>query len=271
MSHTEETNAAIFIKSRASNSGTKSGPKVAIILGSGWGNGLEDIAENVLDIPYSEVPGLEAPSVPGHAGFVRLCTVQGVEVLCFSGRSHYYETRNAHAATAQVRIAEAVGVRDIIITNGAGATHERLTPGDVIIITDHINMTLDSPLVGPRFISMTDAYDPHWRAALSREMGESAKEGVYAQMPGPNYETPAEVNMARVMGSDLVGMSTALETIEARSLGMNVLGLSLVTNYGAGVFGSSPSHGEVIETGTEARSKLSSYISAAVALSPTAK
>jgi purine-nucleoside phosphorylase len=271
MSHTDELNAARFIEDRASNRVAETGPRVAIILGSGWGDGLEDIAENNLDVPYSEVPGLNAPSVAGHAGFVRLCTVQGIEVLCFAGRSHYYETRNAHAATAHVRIARAMGAEDIIITNGAGATHEGLTPGDVVLITDHINMTLDSPLVGPRFVSMTDAYNPSWRAALSKELAIDVKDGVYVQMPGPNYETPAEVKMARTMGADLVGMSTALETIEARNLEMNVLGLSLVTNYGAGVFGSSPSHGEVVETGTKARTKLSSCIAAAVVCSPTSR
>lgn len=240
-------------------------PKIAVVLGSGWGGGMDEISSTFLKMPYSDVPGMHSTSVSGHAGFVGLTAVAGVDVLCFSGRSHYYESRDAVKSTFHVRVAAALGVKKVILTNGAGSTNEDYSPGDVVVMKDHINMTADTPLSGPEFVSMTDAYDPAWRARLYVKLGLPLKEGVYMQLRGPSYETPAEVRMARIVGADLVGMSTALETIEARRLNIEVMGLSLVTNYGAGVRNSSPSHSEVVQIGESSRAALSKVLSAAIA------
>jgi purine-nucleoside phosphorylase len=199
--------------------------------------------------------------VAGHGGTVRaLRTPAGRVVALFTGRTHLYEGRGAHAVVHGVRTAAAAGAGRLVLTNGCGGLNPAWGPGTPVLISDHINLTGTTPLVGPRFVDLTQAYSPDLRA-LALGVDPGLDEGVYVQFHGPAYETPAEVRMAGVLGGSLVGMSTALETIAAREAGMDVLGISLVTNPAAGLSGETLNHAEVIEAGTRAVPRLRSLLS----------
>jgi purine-nucleoside phosphorylase len=176
-------------------------------------------------------------------------------LLIFLGRTHYYEGKGVAAVVHGVRTAAAAGVKTIVLTNGCGGLNPAWAPGTPVLISDHINMTATSPLVGANFVDLTDLYSSRLRA-MCREVEPSLDEGVYVQFPGPHYETPAEIGMVRAIGGDLVGMSTTLEAIAAREAGMEVLGISLVTNLAAGISGEPLNHEEVLEAGKAAASRM---------------
>ncbi|MGB8382190.1 MAG: purine-nucleoside phosphorylase [Dermatophilaceae bacterium] len=226
---------------------------VALVLGSGWadaGGWLGDV-EATLD--QGDLPGFAAPSVPGQSRLVRSLAVgdTGKRALVFGGRTHLYEGRGVRAVVHVVRTAAAAGCRRVVLTNGCGGLSAQWPPGTVVLVSDHLNLTGRSPVEGATFLDLTDLYSARLRA-LAHTVDPSLPEGVYVQLPGPHYETPAEVRMARLLGGDLVGMSTALEAIAARQSGMQVLALSLVTNLAAGVSPRPVSHDEVLETGRTA-------------------
>jgi purine-nucleoside phosphorylase len=217
------------------------GHDIAVVLGSGWGPAIEELGETVAGVLVTEVPGFPPPSAVGHAGTIQSVDAGGRPLLVFSGRIHLYEGHAASRVAHGVRAAYHAGCRTIILTNACGAITEGLAIGEPVLISDHINHTGVSPLTGPqpegypeRFTDLTDAYSPRVRAVV-RAIRPEIREGVYMGFHGPEYETPAEIHMARVLGADLVGMSTVLETIAARHLGMEVLGVSLVSNLAAGL------------------------------------
>jgi len=228
---------------------------VALVLGSGWVPAADLIGTTVADLPVTDLPHFAPPAVAGHAGRVRSVDADGTKVLVLLGRTHYYEQRGVEAVAHGVRTAAAAGCRTIVLTNGCGGLNPSWTPGTPVLISDHINLTGASPLRGATFIDLTDLYSSRLRT-LCRELESSLPEGVYAQFRGPQYETPAEVRMAGIMGADLVGMSTALEAIAAREAGLEILGLSLVTNLAAGMTGEPLNHAEVLEAGRAAAERM---------------
>ena len=233
---------------------------IALTLGSGWGRAAELIGETVASIPATEVTGFSKPALEGHAGTLRsVRTPGGKHVLVIGARTHYYEGHGVRRVVHSVRTAAATGARTMVLTNGAGGIRETWTPGQPVLISDHINLTADSPLEGATFIDLTDLYSSRLRD-IARTVDPSLDEGVYCQFRGPHYETAAEVQMAKTIGGHLVGMSTALESIAARQAGMEVLGFSLVTNLAAGIQKTPLSHEEVIEAGREAEPVISSLL-----------
>lgn len=228
---------------------------LAIVLGSGWAAAADELGSPAFEAAIDSVPHFAAPAVIGHSGMVRSIEINGRRVLVFLGRTHLYEGRGTDAVTHAVRTAAACGAHTVILTNAAGSLRTEWAPGTAVLISDHLNLTGDSPLIGPQFVSMTDAYSPRVRKIV-RELFPSMPEGVYAQVRGPMYETPAEIRMLRTLGADLVGMSTALETIAARAAGMQVLGVSLVTNLAAGITGEALDHAEVLAAGQASASRL---------------
>ena len=229
-------------------------PKVAIVLGSGWVPAVDALGPATTDIATTELPGFRPPAVEGHAGRLRAVTVSGRRVLAFLGRTHLYEGAGVDAVVHGVRTAAAAGCRTVILTNACGALRSGLRVGEPVLIRDHLNLTWQTPLVGPRFVDLTDVYSARLRA-LVREIDPSIPEGVYAMFHGPQYETPAEVRMAGILGADLVGMSTVLEAIAARAEGCEVLGLSLVSNLAAGL-ADHLDHEEVLAAGKAAASRM---------------
>jgi purine-nucleoside phosphorylase len=227
---------------------------VAIVLGSGWVPAIESLGRRVAELPVAELPGFLPPAVEGHAGRIRSLDVEGVRVLAFLGRTHLYEGRGVQPVVHGVRVAAAAGCRTVVLTNACGGLRAGMRVGDPVLISDHINLTWRTPLVGARFVDLTDLYSARLRA-LVREIDPSVAEGVYAMFPGPQYETPAEVRMAGVLGADLVGMSTVLEAIAARAEGSEVLGLSLVTNLAAGL-GDKLDHEEVLAAGRASAARM---------------
>jgi purine-nucleoside phosphorylase len=227
---------------------------VAIVLGSGWVPAIDSLGEVGGELVVTDLPGFAPPAVEGHAGRIRSLDVDGVRVLAFLGRTHLYEGRGVDAVVHGVRVAAATGCRAVVLTNACGGLRQGMSVGDPVLISDHLNLTGRTPLVGPRFVDLTDVYSPRLRAAV-REIDPSIAEGVYAMFPGPQYETPAEVRMAGVLGADLVGMSTVLEAIAARAEGCEVLGLSLVTNLAAGL-GDKLDHEEVLAAGRSAAERM---------------
>ncbi|AXH97731.1 purine-nucleoside phosphorylase [Ornithinimicrobium avium] len=225
---------------------------IALVLGSGWKTAADLLGESAAEIENTEVPGFVAAAVEGHSGTMRSVPLaDGRRVLVFGTRTHYYEGRGVRAVVHAVRTAAAAGCSTIVLTNGCGGLRPEWAPGTPVLIKDHINLTADSPLEGATFVDLTDAYAPRLRE-LAREVDPSLDEGVYVQFRGPHYETPAEVAMAGLIGGDLVGMSTTLETIAAREAGLDVLGISLVTNPAAGISQTPLDHQEVIEVGRAA-------------------
>ena len=232
---------------------------VAIVLGSGWVPAIDALGTPTAEVTVTELPGFLPPSVEGHAGRIRSLDVSGVRVLAFLGRTHFYEGRGVEPVVHGVRVAAAAGCRTIVLTNACGGLRPGMQVGDPVLISDHLNLTWRTPLVGARFVDLTDLYSARLRAMV-REIDPSISEGVYAMFPGPQYETPAEVRMAGVLGADLVGMSTVLEAIAARAEGCDVLGLSLVTNLAAGL-GDPLDHEEVLAAGRASASRMGALLS----------
>jgi purine-nucleoside phosphorylase len=229
---------------------------VAITLGSGWKGASEHLGEVVAEIPASDVPGFSASGVQGHSGVLQSIRMpNGTHALAIGARTHYYEGLGVPAVVHGVRTAAATGARIMVLTNGAGGLKPGLRPGQPVLIRDHLNLTGQSPIVGASFVDLTDLYSSRLRA-LAKEIEPTFDDGVYAQLPGPQYETPAEVKMVRTLGGDIVGMSTVLEAIAARESGLEVLGISLITNLAAGIQNGPLSHAEVLEAGEEAESRL---------------
>jgi purine-nucleoside phosphorylase len=229
----------------------------ALTLGSGWGGAAELVGETTHVLPAEEIPGFHVSGVAGHAGTVSsILTPAGRRALVIGSRTHFYEGRGVDAVVHGVRTAAAAGARTMILTNGCGGLRPSFRPGVPVLISDHINMTSASPLRGAHFVDLTDLYSPRIRG-IAREVDPTLEEGVYLQLPGPHYETPAEVAMVRSLGADLVGMSTALEAIAARAAGLEVFGISLVTNMAAGISDSPLSHAEVLEEGRSAGPRIS--------------
>ncbi|WP_285135672.1 purine-nucleoside phosphorylase [Microbacterium sp. lyk4-40-TSB-66] len=233
---------------------------IAVTLGSGWGRAAELIGEETASFPATEVVGFSKPALEGHVGTLRsVRTPGGKNVLVIGARTHYYENHGVRRVVHSVRTAAATGARTMILTNGAGGIRETWKPGQPVLISDHINLTADSPLEGATFIDLTDLYSTRLRD-IARSIDPSLDEGVYCQFRGPHYETPAEVQMAKAIGGHIVGMSTALEAIAARQAGMEILGFSLITNLAAGIQKTPLSHEEVLEAGREAEPVISALL-----------
>ncbi|MGO1319993.1 MAG: purine-nucleoside phosphorylase [Galactobacter sp.] len=238
---------------------------IALVLGSGWGEAAELIGETTHTLPADQLPGFHAPAVVGHPGTIRsILTHEGKRALVIAARTHYYEGRGVRAVAHGVRTAAAAGCETVVLTNGCGGLREEYGPGSPVLISDHLNLTGASSLEGATFVDLTDLYSSRLRD-IARSVDASLPDGVYAQFPGPHYETPAEVQMAKTLGADLVGMSTALEAIAARHAGLEVLGISLVTNLAAGISPVPLSHAEVIEAGQQAGPRISRLLAEIVA------
>ncbi|MEM5018043.1 purine-nucleoside phosphorylase [Metabacillus indicus] len=232
-------------------------PEIGLILGSGLGV-LADEIENPVKIPYEDIPNFPVSTVEGHAGQLVFGTLKGANVAAMQGRFHFYEGYDMKKVTFPVRVLKEMGVKTIIVTNAAGGVNESFEPGDLMIISDHINNMGTSPLIGPndsdlgvRFPDMSQAYNRDLRTLAKNaasELGINVQEGVYVGNTGPAYETPAEVRLARVLGGDAVGMSTVPEVIVANHAGMKVLGISCISNMAAGILDQPLSHDEVMET-----------------------
>ena len=224
---------------------------VAIVLGSGWVPAASRLGAASAEASVTDLPGFVAPVVTGHSGQIRSCTVGQRRVLIFLGRTHLYEGLGVDPVVHGVRMAAAAGCSTIVLTNAAGGLRADYAVGQPVLIADHLNLTGRSPIVGPTFVDLTDLYSRRLRS-LARAVDPSLAEGVYAALPGPHYETPAEIRMLRGMGADLVGMSTAMEAIAARAAGAEVLGISLVTNMAAGITSEPLDHTEVLQAGQAA-------------------
>ncbi|YAL82583.1 purine-nucleoside phosphorylase [Dermacoccaceae bacterium W4C1] len=238
---------------------------VALVLGSGWGRTADEVGETVAEIDNTDVPGFAPAAVAGHSGVMRSVRIGDTDrrALVFGTRTHYYEGRGVRAVVHGVRTAAAAGCSSIVLTNGCGGLVADWAPGTPVLIRDHLNLTATSPIEGANFVDLTDLYTPRLRE-LARSVDPDLPEGVYAQFRGPHYETPAEVQMAKVIGADLVGMSTTLEAIAARQAGLDVLGISLVTNAAAGISDTPLSHQEVIEAGQAAAERCGRLLAAIV-------
>jgi len=234
---------------------------VALVLGSGWGGAADLLGETVAEIPSTDVPGFSAAAVVGHSGVIRSVRIEatGKHALVLGSRTHLYEGRGVRRVVHGVRTAAAAGATTVVLTNGCGGLNLEWNPGTPVLIRDHINLTATSPLEGATFVDLTDLYSQRLRD-LAHEVDASLGEGVYVQFPGPHYETPAEVRMAGILGGDLVGMSTTLEAIAARHAGLEVLGVSLVTNFGAGISPTPLAHAEVLEAGAAAGPRISALL-----------
>jgi purine-nucleoside phosphorylase len=244
-------------------------PKVGIVLGSGLG-GLADDLEDAVAIPFADLPGWPAATAPGHVGRLLLGSLGGTPVVLLQGRFHVYEGNDPGLVVQPVLLFRRLGAEIVVLTNAAGGVDPAFGPGTLMVISDHLNLTGRTPLlgpnadaIGPRFQDLTDAWSPRLRAGLKAAGVAEAvelEEGVYAGLLGPQYETPSEVRMLRGLGADAVGMSTVLECIAARWAGLEVCGVSLITNAGAGYSGVPLSHAEVLEAGAEAGPRLARVI-----------
>jgi purine-nucleoside phosphorylase len=237
---------------------------VALVMGSGWVPAADALGLADAELAVTDLPGFPAPAVEGHAGLVRSVRIGGVRALVFLGRTHLYEGRGVASVAHGVRTAVAAGCKTVVLTNGCGGLRPGFRPGQPVLISDHINMTAVSPIAGANFVDLTDLYSPRLRA-LCRDIDPSLDEGVYVQLPGPHYETPAEIGMVRAIGGDLVGMSTALEAIAAREAGAEVLGISLVTNLAAGMTGAPLNHEEVLAAGRESAARMGTLLASLLA------
>ena len=234
---------------------------VALVMGSGWVPAADMLGETVAELPVTDLPGFHAAAVQGHSGTLRSVRI-GTDkyALVFLGRTHLYEGLGVASVVHGVRTAVAAGAGVVVLTNGCGGLRPTFSPGQPVLISDHINLTATSPIVGARFVDLTDLYSSRLRA-LCRAVDPTLEEGVYVQLPGPHYETPAEIGMVRTLGGDLVGMSTTLEAIAAREAKAEVLGLSLVTNLAAGMTGEPLNHEEVLEAGKAAATRMGALLS----------
>ncbi len=244
-------------------------PKIGLILGSGLGILADEIASPI-KIPYGEIPYFPVSTVEGHAGQLVLGKLNGIEVVAMQGRFHYYEGYSFDQVTFPVRVMKAMGVETLIVTNAAGGINEKFSPGDLMLITDHINNMGSNPLIGPndprlgvRFPDMSNAYSKELRDIAKRvalQIKLDLKEGVYVGNTGPSYETPAEIRMLRSMGGDAVGMSTVPEVIAACHSRLNVLGISCISNMAAGILDQPLNHEEVIETTERVKANFLLYV-----------
>lgn len=236
---------------------------IGVVLGSGLG-GFADSLEDRRETPYTSIPGWPASSVVGHAGKLVEGRVGDREVIALAGRAHLYEGFSAQQVTFGIRELAKRGVTSVILTNAAGGVNLAYKPGDLVLISDHINLQGTNPLEGATFIDMSEAYSAECRklahAAAAARLGLTLPEGVYAGLRGPSFETPAEIRYLRTIGADLVGMSTILECIAANHAGMKVLGISCVTNMAAGVLPQKLNHAEVLETGDRVKGTLTSLL-----------
>lgn len=234
---------------------------IALVLGSGWGGAADLLGETTAEIASTDIPGFTAPAVTGHVGTIRSIRIAdtGRHALVLGSRTHLYEGRGVRAVVHGVRTAAACGAATLVLTNGCGGLRPEWAPGTPVLISDHINLTATSPLEGATFIDLTDLYSVRLRA-LAREVDPALDDGVYVHFRGPHYETPAEVQFAKRIGGDLVGMSTTLEAIAAREAGVEVLGISLVTNAAAGISPAPLSHAEVLEAGQAAGPRISALL-----------
>jgi len=238
---------------------------IALTLGSGWAKAADLLGETVATVPATDIVGFSAPALTGHVGTLRSIRLDdGRHALVIGARTHYYEGHGVRRVVHSVRTAAAAGAKIMVLTNGAGGIKEHWTAGTPVLISDHINFTADSPLEGATFIDLTDLYATRLRD-IARSVEPGLDEGVYCQFRGPHYETPAEVQMAKAVGGHIVGMSTALEAIAAREAGMEILGLSLVTNLAAGISPDPLDHAEVLQAGKDAEPVISDLLARVVA------
>jgi purine-nucleoside phosphorylase len=243
---------------------TKYKPEIGLILGSGLGS-IGDQIEDAEYYPYNEIPNFPVSTVEGHAGRLVIGKLEGKQVIAMQGRFHFYEGYHMQEVTFPVRVMKLLGVKTLIVTNAAGAVNTSYTPGDLMLIKDHLNMTGNNPLIGrnldefgPRFPDMSNAYDEDLRRKvkeIAKTLNIDLQEGVYACMTGPAYETPAEIRMLRTLGADAVGMSTVPEVLVAIHSGLKVIGVSCMTNMAAGILDQPLDHSEVMETSAKAREK----------------
>lgn len=236
---------------------------VAVVLGSGWAPAADALGTATGCVPMAELPGFAPPTAAGHGGVALSVPIGGHPVLVLVGRIHAYEGHDLRHVVHPVRAACAAGVRTVVLTNAAGSLREDFTVGQPVLISDHLNLTARSPLVGAQFVDLVDAYAPRLRT-LARTIDPTLPEAVYAGLPGPHYETPAEIRMLRTLGADLVGMSTVHETIAARAAGAEVLAISLVTNLAAGMTGQPVSHQEVLEAGRQSATRMGALLAAVI-------
>jgi len=244
-------------------------PQLGMVLGSGLGGLADDLTETVA-IPFADLPGWPAASAPGHAGTLLIGNLDGMPIVCLKGRLHLYEGNSDRLVVEPVLLMGRLGAKSVLITNAAGGVNFDYPAGTLMLISDHLNLTGHSPLIGPnddalgpRFPDLTYTYSPRLRALMRQaavDEGVRLEEGIYAGLTGPTYETPAEIRMLRTLGADAVGMSTVLEAIVARWAGMEVVGVSLVTNPGAGITGEPLSHEEVLEAAAEAGHRFTSLV-----------
>ncbi|MFZ3131786.1 MAG: purine-nucleoside phosphorylase [Desulfosporosinus sp.] len=248
-------------------------PELGVILGSGLGAFADHILEKQV-IAYKDIPHFPASTVEGHAGQLVFGNVDGRQVVVMQGRFHFYEGYTMHEVTFPVRVMQVLGVSGLVVTNAAGGINPVFQPGDLILIKDHLNLMGDNPLrganlssLGPRFPDLSEAYNRDWRQkalVIARELGINVQEGVYAALSGPNYETPAEIRFLRSIGADMVGMSTVPEVLAANHGGMQVLGISCVTNMAAGILEQKLSHREVMETAGRIEKQFVHFVQALV-------
>jgi purine-nucleoside phosphorylase len=246
---------------------------VGVVLGSGLGAFAETLTDRV-ETPYSQIPGWPVSTADGHAGKLVCGRLRDAEVIVLAGRAHLYEGYTAQQVTFGIRELHHRGVRSLVLTNAAGGVNLKYHPGQLVLISDHINLMGANPLtgpnddaLGPRFPDMSEAYSPEYRRlakTAAAKIGLTLEEGVYAALSGPTYETPAEIRYLRLIGADLVGMSTVPETIVANHMGMKVLAISCVTNMAAGVLPQKLVHQEVLETGAKVRDTLVKLLSAVI-------
>lgn len=256
--------AAFFIRDAVQISGID----LAMVLGSGWASAVDQLGEPIARLTLADIPGFSAPCVEGHGGeLIVLRAESGLTVGVLTGRTHLYEGRGVASTVHGVRTMAALGATALVLTNASGSLHPEWEPGTVVAIRDHINLTGSTPLVGARFVDLSHTWTP---ALIDRihEVDPDIPTGVYVQFAGPNYETPAEVRMAGILGGDLVGMSTALEAIAAAEYGMQVVGLSLATNLAAGVSEELLDHADVLERAEAAKARLATLLAGFVAATP---
>lgn len=256
--------ATDVLRSRAHAAGLPT-PSLGIVLGSGFA-GLGSLVSRPVEVPFSDLPGFVTPTVPGHAGRIVMGFIAETPVAVLEGRAHYYEGHEPSTVTFPVRVLAELGVRTLVLTNAAGGIRADLTPGDLVCLTDHLNLMGFNPLRGPggaeRFVDLSEVYSARLRNILeqsARDLGFTLHQGVYAAVSGPSYETPAEIRALRTLGADLVGMSTVPEAIVARQCRLEVVGVSCVSNKAAGL-GGTISHEEVIQTGLKVRGTATSLI-----------
>lgn len=260
--------SANYIKSK-----TDIKPTIGLILGSGLGV-LGDEIENAVEISYDKIPNFPVSTVEGHKGQLVIGQLEGKNVVAMQGRFHFYEGYAMQETTFPVRVMKALGVETVFVTNAAGGANKSFKPGDLMIINDHLNLGGTNPLIGandnrlgPRFPDMSSAYTPEYiklARECAKELDINVKEGVYAFFTGPTYETPSEVKMARIMGADAVGMSTAPEVIVASHSGLKVVGISCITNMAAGILDQPLNHEEVIETTQRVKQQFLSLVKSIV-------